>query len=727
MIESKAAALGRLLAPRSVVIVGASANTDRVGGRLVTVLKQHGLQGQLYLVNPARSEIQGIPCYAAVADLPDGIDLAVVAVKAAEAARVVRECRARGIPAAYVVSSGFSEAQHDLDGQSANDELRDLVAEGGILVAGPNAEGIYNLVDDIAIGFSPTIDYDYALSERPPSGNVAVVAQSGGLGFGILNQGLDRGIGFSYVISTGNEVAVDALDYLEFLISDAATKVIVLFLEGVASVARFESLALRAFEAKKAIVVAKVGRTEEARLAAISHTGHLTGPSTLFSALFARWGVVEAETLEDLLDVASVLSRYDLSSGNGMGIVTGSGGAGAWLTDLGASMGLKLPAVPPDLQAQILAELPYYASARNPVDMTAGGGTNETFVRIIQLLASSREVDTVVLVQSLLLEQRSIARAQALGAALGGIGKPVLMYSYTLPSRATSRAFGEQGVPWFPTQRGAVLAATTLAARARTHARLSQPGEIARILATRERLRGQQIGWEPQHAGTSVPEYRVKALLAEHGIPVPAGSLAADARSAARIAAEIGSTVALKVQSPEIPHKAAVGAIRLNVPCEPEAVTAVCEELMRRAREQAPGVPIDGILVEKMADNGLELLIGAVVDPQLGPFLTVGAGGGDAEYLQDIATLPAECTAAEVEAALRGLRCWQKLTDSAGAARYDVPAFCEVAAQVSAIVSRLGDVLSELDLNPVLVHAPGRGVSVVDALATLNGHSTGNT
>ena len=280
MTSSGAAAVRHFLAPASIAVVGASTDETSVSGRPVTLLRQHGYPGPVYPVNPRHATVGGLPCFASVRDIPAPVDLALICVPAARVPAVIAECGEAGIPAAYVITSGFNEALQADAGTAADHGLRAALAGHATRVSGPNAEGIYNIIDDVALGFSPTVDYTRGLRSRPRPGNVAIVAQSGGLGFGIMNQGLARGVDFSYVVSTGNETDLGVLEYVEYLLEDEHTTVVGLFLEGVDKPLALRDLGLRAAAAGKAIVVAKVGRSPEGQRAAVSHTGHVTGPAT---------------------------------------------------------------------------------------------------------------------------------------------------------------------------------------------------------------------------------------------------------------------------------------------------------------------------------------------------------------------------------------------------------------------------------------------------------------
>jgi len=686
------------LAPGSVAIVGASADETKPSGRPLGLLRQHAFSGPVYPVNPQRSVIGEVPCYPSVTAIPAAVDLALVCVPAAQVPAVIAECQAARIPAAYVISSGFEEAPGEDAGVNASRELRAVISAGGTRVSGPNAEGIYNIIDDIPLGFSPATDYNRGLRTRPRPGNVAIVAQSGGLGFGIMNQGLARGIDFSYVVSTGNESDLGVLEYVDYLLEDQHTTVIGLFLEGVDRPLVLRDLGLRAASAGKAIVAAKVGRSPEAQQAAVSHTGHVTGPSHLWSALFRQAGIVEVADVAEFLDVLAVASRFRQSAGRRVGVVTVSGGAGAWMTDVLRTSGLALPPLDDDLRQDLAPLLPYYAGSRNPVDTTAAAGGVDVQAYVLGKVGAAANIDVVVAITSLLSAERGLQSALLFAEVAARTGKPLITFSYTQPADGVLDAFAAHGIPVLLSQSGVARAISALASL----------GE--RQPATPHSLVTPALALPAASTGNGVlTEKQVKDWLAACGIPVLPARLAATAREAVAAAEEIGYPVVLKAQDPDIPHKSRAGVLALRLASADEVRTAF-EAILRRAAEG-----IDGVLVEQMVPAGLELLIGASRDPDLGPFLTVGAGGTQTEILNDVVTIPAPASLEEVHAALPRLRI-SPAFDLPGSAAPDIAAYCILAAHVSALAAATPE-LAELDLNPVIVAERGGGVALADALA----------
>jgi acyl-CoA synthetase (NDP forming) len=710
------AAVRSFLAPTSIAIIGASANERSLSGRPLALLRQHDYRGGLYPVNPRYTDLAGLPCYPGIKDVPGPVDLALVAVPAAQVPETVQGCCDAGVRGVYVITSGFNEATGPGQGTEVAEGLRQIIAGSSTRLSGPNGEGLYNLIDDVPIGFSPATDYNSGLKSRPRPGNVAVVAHSGGLGFGILNQGLARGIDFSYVISTGNELDLGMLEYVDYLIDDDYTTVIALFIEGLDRPLELRDLGRQAAMAGKAIVAAKVGRSAEARRAAVSHTGHVAGPSHLWSALFKQAGIIEVRDIAELLDVVGVCSRWRSTGGRGAGVVTASGGAGAWMTDALRSEGLDVPELAVGTQEELASFLPYYAGTRNPVDMTAVAGQADIQSRVLSLVSGTDGIDTVVGVASLMHGgEYARAAAELYAAAARESGKPVVAYSYTTLGDGVAEIFAEHGIPLLLSQAGV---ARGIAALAELSERKVPGPDAAAVPRTTVPSGGPMVSGRAASLPGAVPgqvlhEAEVKAWLARLGFTLPAARLVSSQADAVEAARQIGYPVAAKAQAAGLPHKSDSGVMALGLRSADD-VRAAYERIHERATGLVGG-GLAGVLIERMVPSGFEMLAGITRDPLMGAFLTVGLGGGLAEIVRDVVVLPAPATAAEVRRAVAGLRCGAAFVPDHPAA-LDLEAFCALAAGISDVAAATPE-LAELDLNPIIVHGQGHGADIVDALA----------
>jgi acyl-CoA synthetase (NDP forming) len=379
--------------------------------------------------------------------VPERVDLAVVAVRASLVPGVIEECAQAGVANAVVFSSGFAE--EGASGRAAEQDLTRIARESGMRILGPNAEGFFNLNDAIPVSFSPAVDYKRGLT-RLQQGNVAVVSQSGGLGFALFNWGQSAGLGASYVVSTGNESDLEALELASFLIEDPNTDVVALLIEGFRQPERFGPLADRARELDKQIVVAKLGRSVAGTRAAWAHTAHDSGDDSVYQQAFNSAGVLQADDQESLLDIAFALSRRRFMAGPRVGILTSSGGAGAWLADACDAVGLELPELDPITQARLRNLMPTYGSPRNPVDVTAQVFGTGGLAPALELMCSSGEIDAVALVCSLASPHMLENEQNEIAEILRSNPKPLLVYSYTRPGEPSIEILVKLGLAWYP-------------------------------------------------------------------------------------------------------------------------------------------------------------------------------------------------------------------------------------------------------------------------------------
>jgi acyl-CoA synthetase (NDP forming) len=696
------ATLDRLLWPESIAVVGASTNTDSISGRPLRFLKQLGYGGRLYPVNPRHDTILGLKVYPGVGALPEPVDLAILAVPAGTVPGVLRECAAAGVRSAVVLSAGFADG---MAGDRARErKLLEIARASGLRLLGPNSEGFCNFLAPVPAGFSPTIDPERGLG-RLTSGRVAVLTQSGGLGFALCHDGRRRGLGFSYVVSTGNETDLDLLDFLEYVLEDDRAGVVLLFVEGFRRPRRFPELARRAWQLGRPLVVAKVGSSVGGRRAAASHTAHLAGRDAAYDAVFRRWGVARARDQEDAVDLALALDRAPLPAGPRVGIVTFSGGSGAWMADACQEAALEVPLLSPDLQARLRPLLPPYGATANPVDVTAqiiqtAGGV----APVLDLLTSSDEVDAVVLVTTLLAAEPLLREARELRELLRERRKPLIVYSYTQPSEESLALLAELGLPWYPSGRRAARALRALYDHGRFRRRPPAVAGADAAAASTVRLERAPL-----------VEHEAKGLLRRCGLTVPRGRVVDSAEEAAEAARALGRPVAVKVQSAALPHKSDQGLVALAL-ADPEAVRGAGASLLARAA--ALGAGDAALLVEEMAGPGVEMLLGAVCDADFGPMIVVGMGGVDVEELADTAMAPAPVSLDEARELIQGLRGSALLRPRRGRPGADVEALARALQRLSELAAANDGAFGEIDVNPIVVHPAGQGATVVDALVT---------
>ncbi|WP_374446736.1 acetate--CoA ligase family protein [Stella sp.] len=697
--------LAPFFAPRSVAVVGASDDPTRLRGRILAQLVKGGFAGPIHPVHPTAATIQGLAAYPSIAATPAPPDLALIAIPSERVPGVLEECAAAGVRSALVYSGGFAEEGGEKRG--LQDEVSAIAARTGMRVGGPNSVGFLNVAGAVCATFSPAIDFAALPAQRAPAGRrIGIVSQSGGLGFAIFNRGLVRRLAFSHVVNTGNEADIDASDVLDFLVDDPATAVVCMFLESVRRGDRFRAAAERALAAGKPIVVAKVGRSDAGRRAALSHTASLTGADAAYDSVFRHLGIIRVDDQDAMLDAAQALALCPPLAGRRVGIVTISGGVGGWMADTLEAHGFTVPALAAEVQARIREYLPPFGAAFNPVDITANAMENDHRVRSLEVLAEADGIDALVNVSSLAADPRLPAERDRLAALAKSSPRPILFYTYPLPAPAAAETLAAIGLPLYTSlagvARGLEALATWHAAR-RPRLAPPPPGDVA--AATRAL----------DAAGETLCEYEAAPLLAAYGIPTAPARLARTPEEAAWAAADLGFPVALKIQSPDIPHKTDAGAVALGL-VDADAVARACAAMLERVRAARPEADIRGVLVQPMAARGVEMLASVVVDPGFGPQVSVGLGGVLVELLGDIAVAPAPLATTEAEELVERLAGRRLLAGWRGAPAADRAAFADLVARLSRLAHDFAGRIAEIELNPVIVHPAGQGLTVVDAL-----------
>src|ERR1700727_1149183 len=437
--------LDTFFAPQSIALIGASRDSEKIPGRLLSMLRKNEFPGQLYPINPNYSDIDGLRCYPSIAAVGQSIDLAIVMIPARAVLGALRECAAAGVRNAVIISSGFAEEGGD--SAAMQDAIAALAKKTGMRISGPNAEGFYSEAQRVAATFSPTVDVKpdaprlVATTRR-----IGIVAQSGGIGFAIYHRASALGIALSYVVSTGNESDLGAGEFLDYMVQDASTDVILLFIEGVRDVDKFLAAARRAAATGKPVIVTKVGRSGAGERAAASHTASMAGWSAAYDAVFAKYGFIISNDLDEAVTIAAVLTTNPLPKGDRVAVLTVSGGAGIWGADTVSMQGLQVPELSAPIQAEIRALIPSYGAARNPIDVTAQGVNSGGLQKSIDLLSTSDEVDAVLVVLSLSSDTRMPFKQAELKPVISAQNKPIVFYSYTLPSQFARTELATSGV-----------------------------------------------------------------------------------------------------------------------------------------------------------------------------------------------------------------------------------------------------------------------------------------
>ncbi|WP_340267760.1 acetate--CoA ligase family protein [Sphingobium mellinum] len=694
--------LDRLLRPRSVAIVGASDKLGSLGASVLGNLVKQGFAGDIHLVNPKRADIGGRTCVVSVDDLPEGVDVAVLAIPRAGVLDAMRGLARRRAGAAIIFSAGFAE--DGPQGTADQEELGRIAREAGMVVEGPNCLGFVNFGDRVSLTF---IEMPEALAEG--TRRVGIVSQSGAMAAVVATTMIHRDVPLSCYISTGNEAASGVEDYLAHLVEDPETVVIAMIVEHFRDPARFLAAARAARAAGKQIVLLHPGRSAAGAASAATHTGAMAGDYAVMQVHAERAGVILVASLEELGDVVEIVTRCAALTAGGTGVIAESGAFKAMMLDLAEAVDLHLPVLT-DVDSPLLrAALPDFVPVTNPLDITAQGLVDSgLYGRTLAALAADPRISTIILTLIQTATGTSHIKFAAVMEALKAIdtAKPIILAGVDEGGGVLDedlRALRQAGVTYLPTAERALraLARITALLKRDTATEMSDATPVTGLT---------QIG-------SSVPEYRSKAIMAPHGIAFPAFALARTLDDAAEAAERLGYPVVLKAQSSELPHKSDAGGVIVGLKTRDELVEG-WHRLHANLAASRPGLTLDGILVEGMAARGIEMIVGARHDPHWGPTLLVGFGGVAAELLHDVALLPADLGLDAIIVAIRKLRMAPLLDGFRGAPAMDIGALAQLVQRLGRMVAAT-PTIREVDLNPVIVYPRGEGVLALDALISL--------
>ena len=705
--------ISKMLWPKSIAVVGASSDTKGLRGRILEIMLSHPYAGTVYPVSRSAAEVQGVKAYSSVEALPERVDLAILIIPAEFIVAELERCGRAGVPAAVILSSGFAEEPGER-GMRMQAEIAAIARRYDMAVSGPNTEGFANIAAGLCATFSPALDKKSgAISPARAlgTGQVSVISQSGGVGFAFFDRARPRNLQFRHIVTTGNEAALEVADVLDYLIDEGGTDVFLLLLEDVKTPATFIRAAEKALRAGKPVIVGKIGQSEPGVRAVASHTAALAGSRDAYCAVFERYGLIEGRDFDEMLDFATgFLACGDrLPAGNRVAICTSSGGAGVWMTDACAAVGLDVPVLDDETRKAIDVHIPSYGTSQNPIDSTAQGVHQLGYAAFAQMAARSPLIDAVVVVvtarRSAFLEN-DLDKLKTLKAESR---KPVFMWTYTLPSERSVEILNEAGYPLFIGAPGCARTLRAMADYRRLREQISaNPSTLAAQHPARDTVRSKLLA-----SGPVLTEWQARPLLAAYGIGIAeTGRLVHTAKEARAAVEALDCAVALKVQSPDIAHKTEAGAVLLNI--APGAATDAYRRVLANARTHAPDARIDGVLVQPMLPQGREMLLGITRDQRWGPMLMLGLGGVLVEVLNDTVLAPVPFDRAQAVALIWRLKGAAILKEHRGRPAADVEALADLMVRLSQFAADHSDIVAEIDLNPVIVHADG--ASPADAL-----------
>jgi acetyltransferase len=703
--------------PRGVVVVGASQNPTKLGYGLARNLVQSRYPGAVHFVNPKGGTLLRQPIYPSVSQVPDPVDLAVLLVPAGFIPETLEACGERGIRAVIIGAGGFRETGPE--GAALEDQCLRIAREYRMRLLGPNCIGLLDTHLPLDTTFLPP--------PGPMPGDVAFISHSGAICAAVVDWAHSQGFGLSRLVSLGNQADVNETDVLTPVAADPHTQVLTLYLEGVSDGRRFVEQAGQVTR-RKPVIALKVGRFESGRRAVASHTGALAGQENAFNAAFRRAGVIRADTSEEMFDWARVLAWCPLPRGRSVAVLTNAGGPGVTASDALEVHGMHLAELEEPTRAGLQEILPPAASVHNPVDMLASASPQQ-YAESLRLLLVDPGVHSVLVVLPPPPMFTTGAVAKALIPIIHTADKPVVLA--VMGERLIQEAvehFRAARVPEYRFPERAASALAVLAERAAYLARAEETPLIRQdvdpeavrttlaqplhrtLLPARETVPGERPRSQDTHR--FLPQEDIDRIMAAYGIPTLPMALARTADEAVELARQAGFPVALKIASPDIPHRSDVRGVLLNLR-DDEAVAEGFHTVMSNARAARPQAEIVGVRVQRMILRGQDIIVGAVQDPQFGPLVIFGSGGVEVEGLKDVAFSLAPVTREEVEYVLESTWAGRRLRGYRHMPPADRAAVIEALVRLAQLAADFPQ-LSEIEINPLRVLPEGHGVFAVD-------------
>jgi acetyl coenzyme A synthetase (ADP forming)-like protein len=687
--------LEKMFNPESVAVIGASHVKGKVGRAVLDNLLS-GYEGKVYPINPKSAEIGGLKCYKSVLDVPGPVDLAVIVIPARLVPQAARECGEKGIKYLVIISAGFKES--GVEGARLENEVKGIAKEYGMRVVGPNCLGVLNTHTKCNASFA---------KKMPPAGNVSIITQSGALGTAILDWSEATGVGFDSFVSLGNKADLNEVDFMEAWMDEENTKVILAYLEGITDGRRFIEVA-REVSKKKPVVVVKSGRTSAGARAVSSHTGSLAGSDAAYDAAFLQSGVLRAETMFEFFDLAGGFAEQPVPSGNRIAIITNAGGPGILATDSCERHGLRLATLSRETTDALKAALPAAASFYNPVDVL-GDASADLYRFALETVVKDDGVDGILVLATPQAMTDPVAIAGVAGEIKARTDKPILpCFMGGVVMEEGAEALKKYGMHNYDDPARAAYTMSMMARFQGISRRVYRPPR--RFDVDTDKVRS--IIDSSRDQGTTVLGLEALPVLEAYGIPAIKYKMAASAGDAVSAAREIGYPVVMKIVSPDIIHKSDVGGVKVGIGGDGE-LKAAYGKMMKDVRLAMPMSRISGVLIQKMASGGKEVILGMNRDPQFGPLMMFGLGGIYVEALKDVQFRVAPLNEDDAYGMVYGIKTHPLLEGVRGENPSDIEKLIEVLERLSQLVTDFPEIL-EMDVNPVKVYEKGSGCLALD-------------
>ncbi|MBW2307376.1 MAG: acetate--CoA ligase family protein [Deltaproteobacteria bacterium] len=695
--------INAIMGPRSIAIVGASSRKGSVGNDVFRNVVNAEFQGVVYPVNPRAQYINSVPCYQSLADISGPVDLGIIIVPARSVPQVIEEAAQKGVKGLIIISAGFKEIGGE--GAELENRVRNLVRKHGIPLIGPNCLGVINTHETVSMNASFS-------RWMPLPGNIAFISQSGALCTAVLDFAGGRKIGFSKFVSFGNKADINEIDLLEYLGNDPYTDVILMYLEDITDGRKFIEKASRiTWEFEKPILALKSGRSEEGARAASSHTGSLAGSDAVYDAIFYQSGIQRLETIEELFDCANAFSTQSMPRGRKVAIITNAGGPGIMATDASIRHGLQLASLTAKTTELLQRSLPPTANIQNPVDII-GDAKHDRYEAAIRAVLMDKNVDCAVIILTPQSMTDIMETAEIIPRVTSGVAKPVTCSFMGVVDVSKGVEYLEtHGIPNYPFPEAAVR---SLASMCRFTEILNIPHrEFEGLPVDREKAERLIQRFSGDHDYRYLMEFEANQLLEMYGFPILPSRLIHNPSQLKEVLRELKPPVAMKISSPDIVHKFDVGGIKLNIRTEYQARKAY-ETIVGNIRERHPDARIHGIFVQKMANKGIEVILGSKRDRKFGALCMFGLGGTLVEIFKDVSFRLAPMWRASAEVMVRSVKSHELLKGYRGQPAADIRAIEDCILRLSQLVSNHQEI-DELDINPLIVYPEGKGCVVADS------------
>ncbi|MED1606721.1 acetate--CoA ligase family protein [Cytobacillus kochii] len=687
--------LSPMLAPNAIAIIGASGDQTKISYKPIANLKEVGYQGDVYLVNPKYDEILGYPCYQEIEELPEHIDLALISVGAKSVLSIIKQLHAKKVKSILIFSSGFTEIGKE--GAMLEKEIQVFSERHHLPICGPNSLGLFNFNKQMIASFSSLKACD--------SAPIAFVTQSGAMGSLTHTLATELGIGFQAFVSSGNESTVDFFNYIDYFAKSPDIKVIGGYLEGARDEAKMSKAITACHQNNKPLVLIKVGTSVIGADAASSHTASLAGNAKVYESYFTSKNVVLVDDEEELIDTLSLFNyAKNISKDGGAVIVTQSGGAGIMMADQCERKGIKLATLEAETKESLAQTLPTFASIKNPVDMTAQVNQNPNqIIDTLNVLVEAREVQSIVLYIQM-TDHLFTPIIGKLSALIKKANKPIVVCWAGIKENTKKQLFNEKSIPWIPTPTRTINALSNV---------VNYYTTTKQQVSVHEKKGYAKQSQSPMIVEEKLNEWEGKQLLQSIGIQVPKGSFVRNQKELHNH--RLQYPLVLKGVSKEITHKSDYQLVQTHIKNQQDLLEHF-ERMRERIKHAQVDHLIEGMMIEEMAEEGIEVIIGAIDDPTFGPTIMFGVGGIFTEILEDVVFLPAPITEAQALQMITSIKAFPLLNGARGNQKSDIKALAITIQRLSEFCTSHREEWTEMEFNPILVHKEGKGVTAVDAV-----------